>query len=337
MKITVAYNNVKTLSYGQREDIIADNDTVIMAQKVARALWKKGHKTELLELDETTIKTLSKVKTDCFFNLCAGINSLPHSEGLAAAALIKTGRPVVGSSGKAIELTTDKVATKKILLENNLPTPRFVVVPDHGAGLGGLSFPLILKPVAEDASLGISQDSVFKDKSGVPDRVRELLELYRQPVLVEEFIDGRELRVSLVGNDKSRRVLPISELVFGKSFTKKFKVFDFSAKWLPGTDPYEDTYAVSPAKLPKHLQKEIEEISLAAFALTGCSDYGRVDVRLDKYDRPYILEINANPAIGPDDALATSAKACGIAYGELLEMIVKSAMDERYSYLQPRL
>lgn len=337
MRITVVYNNVKTLSYGKKEDILADNDTVVMAKKVAKALSKKGHKTNLLELDEVTIKKIAAVKTDCFFNLCAGVNGFPHSEGLAATALTKTGRPVVGSSGKAIELTTDKVATKKILLENNLPTPRFVVVPDHGASLGGLKFPLILKPVAEDCSLGISQESVFKDKTGLPDKVRELLGLYRQPVLVEEFIDGRELRVSLVGNGKDRRVLPISELVFGRSFAKKFRVFDFSAKWLPGTDPYEDTYAHSPAKLPNSLRDDIERISLAAFALTGCSDYGRVDVRLDKHGHPYILEINANPAIGPDDALATSAKAGGISYGELLEMIVESALDENYRYLQPRL
>ncbi len=103
---------------------------------------------------------------------------------------------------------------------------------------------------------------------------------------------------------------------------RKFKIFDFSAKWLPKSPSYKDTYAVSPAKLPTMVKNYVEKISLIAFELTGCSDYGRVDIRLDKNNQPFILEINANPAIGPDDAFATSAKAAGISYGDLLEMII---------------
>lgn len=342
-KITVVYNQVKFLDHGSKADILADNDTVIMAKEVAKTLAKMGFLTNLLELDEKSITGLSRLKTDCFFNLCGGINSLPHSEGLAAMALAKTGKPVVGSGGPAIDLTTDKVATKNIFLQHHLPTPRFLVVPDHNADLSNIKFPVILKPVAEDCSLGISQKSVFKNKTGVSQKVRELLELYREPVLIEEFIDGRELRVSILGNDHNRKVLPISELVFGRFFANKFKIFDFSAKWIIKSNLYKDTYAQSPAHIPKSIQKEIEDISLRAFAVTGCQDYGRVDIRLDKNNRPFILEINANPAIGPDDALATSAKAAGINYGELLETIVKACLSrttyrhEHYDYLQPRL
>lgn len=324
MKITVVYNRVDAVTFGKQEDIIADNDTVMMAKEVAKALTKRGHKVGLLELNEKTISTLAKIKTDCFFNLCGGIDGLPRSESLAAGALIKTGFPVVGSTKEAINLTTDKPATKKILLANNLPTPKFIVVPDHGANLDGLLFPLILKPAAEDCSLGISQESVFKNKNGISRKVQKLLELYRQPVLVEEFIDGRELRVSIIGNGIKRRVLPISELVFGKSFQDKFRIFDFSAKWRPETDLYKDTYAISPAKISREVKKYVEEISQKAFELTGCTDYGRVDIRLDKNNDPYILEVNANPAIGPQDALASSAAAAGLSYGELLEEIILS-------------
>ncbi len=322
MLITVVYNRVEALSYGKAEEVLADDDTVRMAQIVAKTLATAGHKVQLFDLNQESLKQLKTFTTDVFFNLAGGIDGLPHSEGLAAAALFKTGKPVIGSTKAALDLTTDKVATKKILQSHNLPTPGYLVVPNHGVDLSGLKFPVILKPVAEDCSLGISQDSVFSSPSGVGKKVQELLELYKEPVLVEEFIDGRELRVSLVGNGKNCLVLPISELIFGKTFNSKFKIFDFSAKWLPDTSSYEDTFAKSPAKLSKKLQTYVEEISLSAYLLTGCTDYGRVDIRLDKNNQPFILEVNANPAIGPDDALATSAAAAGIGYSELLEKII---------------
>lgn len=324
MTITVVYNRVNNLAYGSPQDVIADNDTVIMASKVAAALEILGHKASLLELNETT--DLVSVRTDCFFNLCGGIGNLPHTESQAAALLEKTGKPVAGSSAAAIALTADKAATKKLLAKYGLPTPKYYVAKNSQSALDHLAFPLILKPVAEDCSLGISQESVFKSSKGVVKKVADLITLYHEPVLVEEYIDGRELRVSLVGNDKKVIVLPISELVFGDSFAKKFKIFDFAAKWLPESLPYEDTYAHSPAKLTPALQQKIEDVAKKAFLITGCSDYGRVDIRLDKKGTPYILEINANPAIGPDDALATSAESFGWSYPELLEKIVLTAL-----------
>ncbi|MBI4099435.1 ATP-grasp domain-containing protein [Candidatus Microgenomates bacterium] len=326
MDITVVYNRVADLPFGNPQDLLADNDTVIMAGKVAKALETLDHKISLLELDEETITTLPKVQTDCFFNLCGGINSLPHTESQAAKALEDTGKPVAGSSATAIALTTDKAATKKLLLANNLPTPKYWVAAKMPADLTGFSYPVIVKPVAEDCSLGISADSVFVNPDGLVKKITELHRLYDEPVLVEEYIDGRELRVSIVGNGPDRIVLPISELVFGQTFAHKFKIFDFSAKWLPGSTPYEDTEAVSPADLPDSVRTLVEQVSLAAFSLTGCADYGRVDIRLDKKGTPYILEINANPAIGPDDALATSAAAAGLSYPQLLERIVQAAL-----------
>lgn len=326
LNLVVVYNKVTSLSFGRPEDIIADADTIIMAKKVADALSKRGHQVNLFELDEASTSKLANIKTDCFFNLCGGVDSIPHSESLAAAKLEETGRPVAGSGPRSIELTTDKIATKKVFQKGGVPTPKFLVAENDKVKLSALKFPILLKPSIEDCSLGISQDSVFKSEEGVQEKIVSLINLYHEPVLIEEYIAGRELRVSIVGNGDQKTALPISELVFGKSFKDQFKIFDFSAKWLEGSQPYEDTYAVSPAKLSPPSRSVVEETALLAYDLTGCSDYGRIDIRLDKDDVPHVLEVNANPAIGPNDALATSAEAAGISYGELLEMIVESAI-----------
>jgi D-alanine-D-alanine ligase len=156
--------------------------------------------------------------------------------------------------------------------------------------------------------------------------VANLEKIYHEPVLVEEYIDGRELNVTVLGNGKNAKVLPTSEIIFGKSFAHKYKVVDFAAKWQKDSSAYKDTVGFCPAKLSEESKKKIEETCLAAFRITGCRDYARVDIRLSKEGIPFVLEVNANPGVGPEDGATRSALAAGYSYPSFLSEIVKIAL-----------
>jgi D-alanine-D-alanine ligase len=314
MKIMVLYNRVVSKKIGHPEDLLADEDTVKTAQAIAANL-KINHRTKLFEVQENNLKKLTALKPDIFFNNAFGIGSLPKSEADLAGLLEKIGIPFTGSDARAILLTTDKKATKNLLKVNNLPVP------------GDKKFPLIIKPASEDCSVGISARSVVRTKEELQRQTKRLEKVYKEEVLVEEFIDGRELNVTVLGNNGAARALPISEIVFGPSFEDKYKIVDFSAKWKTDSVAYRETVGVCPADLPPKLAEEIKDLAVAAFLVTGCRDIARVDFRLSRQGKPYILEVNANPGVGPDDGATRSARAAGLTYLQFLEAIVQNALS----------
>lgn len=306
MKIFVIYNRVGSLAVGNPKDILADDDTVKTAQEIAKTL-----NGELFEINEKTASKLKNLDADVFFNTAFGIGNAPKSEAEVAMLLEKTGKPYTGSNAKAIILTTDKEAAKNVLRAKNLPTP------------GNIKFPLIVKPSGEDCSLGITQASIVNNKKELNKQVELLKKTYSENVLVEEYIDGRELNVTILGNT----VLPISEIVFGKSFNNKYKIVDFESKWEEETDSFKETTGICPAKLLNNIIEKINQISLEAFRVTGCRDYARVDIRLSKDNKPYILEVNANPGVGSTDGTVRSARAAGYTYKSFLEKIIDEAIN----------
>ncbi|MCL4390489.1 MAG: ATP-grasp domain-containing protein [Patescibacteria group bacterium] len=321
MNITVLFNRVAALPFGRPEEILADEDTVTTAGAVTKALANLGHRVSLFEVNQQTLKKLSRITTDFFFNLAEGIANLPDTEYEVIQVLEKISKPFSGSGSKTLKLTTDKAATKKLLLKNNLPTPKFQVA-NAGDKLEKLNFPLVVKPVAKDGSIGINGHSVLKTAVDVLDQVDFLVKTYQEPALVEEYIDGRELNVTIL--DKT--VLPVSEIIFGKSFQNKYKMVNFAAKWEEDTIAYKDTVGVCPAKLSPKILSELERICLAAARITGCKNYCRVDLRLSPANRLYILEVNANPGLAPDSGVIRSGAAAGYSYPEFLQKIINVAL-----------
>lgn len=326
MKITVVYNQVESLDVGEPEDILADQDTVKTAREIAATLATLGHSVNLFEINEKNAREMKGLDTDFFFNTAFGIGSAPKSEAEVAGLLEKTGKPFSGSDRKAIILTTDKIATKDILLATDLPTPKFQVFSNGEKLDPSLKFPLFVKPNGEDCSLGVSQLSVVNNPKSLSRQIKQLRKAYGESVLVEEYIDGRELNTTVLGNGDKAKVLPISEITFGPSFRGKNKIVDFAAKWEEDSDSFKETVGVCPAKLEESLKKRIEEISLKAYEATGCRDYARVDLRLSKNNMPYILEVNANPAVGSGDGATRSAKAAGYSYAQFLQKIIDVAL-----------
>ena len=328
-KITVIYNVVKELSYGVSEDILADEDTVMTAKAIYSELTKEGFQTELFEVNEDSIDQLFDLKTDLIFNLCYGIGSIPKTEADVVKVLEKTGTPFTGAESHAIKITNDKVLTKKIFIENNIPTPTYQIFVSPTDRIdSSLRYPLIVKPKNEDCSLGIQNDSVVVNETLLRKKLEFLIKIYKEPVLVEEYIEGRELNLTLVGNHDQISVLPVSEILFGPTYdTGKWKIVDFDAKWKTESSNYIDTPGVCPAKLSNDILKRIQELSLIAFKACECRDYVRIDLRLSETGTPYFLEVNLNPGIAPEDGAIRSAKAAGFSYASFLKEIVKTAIS----------
>ncbi len=328
-KITILYNQVKSISIGSPQDILADDDTVKTAHAIFKTLQKEKLNVELLEVNEKNYTDLLTYKTDFFFNLCYGIGSIPKTEQEIPKLLEKIALPYTGASDKSIILTTDKIATKKLFQKFKIPTPAYeVFTPQDKVINGHLKYPLIVKPGYQDCSLGIHSDAVITNESQLQHKVLQLLQQYREPVLVEKFINTRELNVTIVGNGKDAIMLPISEIIFGPTFEKKgkWKIVDFEAKWIEESENYNETVGICPAKLDNEIIKKIKKYALEAYNSSGCRDYARIDIRLDEKNKPYFLEINVNPGIGPEDGAVRSAKTAGFSYPQFLKKLIEIAI-----------
>lgn len=331
-KITVLYNRVTNLSFGQEADILADEDTVKSAKDIAAVLADNGFAVSLFEVNEESVSKLYKIKTDFFFNNCGGIGNTPNTEHRVPEILEKTGVPYSGADGQRLLITTNKVKTKQLFLTNGIPTPRYQVFKTGKEKLKrNLFFPLLVKPIAQDCSLGIHGTSVITNSQSLYEQVKEIIQKYHQPALVEDYINTRELNVTVVGNGKKAKVLPISEIIFGKSYDnkKKWKIVDFAAKWFENSENYRDTIGVCPASLPEKIRKKIETLTLSAYQkICDTAGYARFDIRLSEDNKIYFLEINLNPDISDGMGAARSAKTYGWTYPEFLKQIINVSLTK---------
>jgi D-alanine-D-alanine ligase len=300
-------------------------------EDIARALQAIGFKPSIFNVDEDLSRLVTFLKEqqpDVIFNLCESVGNVSTHEMHVASVYELMGIPYTGSDALTLGIALDKVRVKEILLYNGLPTPRFQLFksPVRLTLDENMQFPLIVKPAREDASVGIEPASVVTGLPELRKRVRYIVEEFDQPALVEEFIDGRELNVAILGNRKPV-VFPISEIDMSTLPKQYPRIITYNAKWMKGTDEYEHTKGVCPALLPPQLEADIKEMALTAYRLLGCRDYARVDFRLTKDHQPYILEVNPNPDISDDAGFARSARAQGYSFDELAGKIVECALE----------
>jgi D-alanine-D-alanine ligase len=237
-----------------------------------------------------------------------------------AALLELLGLPFTGATPYCLGLSQDKARTKDLFNAHHLPTPRHILVRTGGQQpiIKGLTFPLIVKPRFEDASLGISGDSIVSTVKALHQRIRYIHQTYRQDALVEEFIVGREFNVAIVGN-RPPEVLPISEIRFDPALPHP--IVSYNGKWLEESAEFSGTRPVCPASLSFREKVLIKDVALRAFKLLECRDYARIDIRF-RDGVPYILEVNANPDIAPDAGLARAARVAGLDYAQFINRII---------------
>lgn len=306
-------------------DSWAELSTVEEVQPIVEALERGGHTALFLEGNLTLLETLPRFRPDLCLNMCEG--HFGESRESHVPALLEMLRvPYTGAGVLALALTLDKAMTRRWLSFHGLRVPPGQVFATAEEVLDpALRFPLFVKPVREGSGKGVSTESVVYDDEGLRRRVAWLIAAYRQPALVERFIRGREITVGLLGNGDDLVVLPPYEILFRDPahgvYTHLIKS-QAPDGWVAGRN-YQ-----CPARLEEGLQQEIERLARAAFSLTGCRDYARIDFRLDASDadRPYILEVNALPGIFRDwSDMAFEAAAAGMSYEELIHGIVSHA------------
>jgi D-alanine-D-alanine ligase len=335
MKIALLYQQeVKTIAEKYRYDCEGRGGIkhILHLKEVLSGL---GYDVEMLNLEIDNIENLAKKDLDLVFNLCDdGIRYNPLLEPHVSAILDILQIPYTGASFWSLATCLNKANTKKILMFHKIPTPRFRVAANSGNGFKcNLEFPLIVKPLHEDASIGIRSESVVYGRSALKKRVDKILNDYQQPALVEEYIDGREVNVGILGYDDDLIALPISEIVFRKH-KKSPRVVSYDAKWNQQSADYKSTPPICPANLPDKLAQELVWLAKKAYINLECRDYGRVDFRIDKNGRPYVLEVNPNPDISSDAGLARMANALDWEYKDLVAQIVKSAVKRREKFYQ---
>jgi len=283
---------------------------------------------------EPVIEALKKFEPDIVFNMAEAFAGRSALESNVAALLNLLGQRYTGSSPAGLILAGDKTLTKKVLTFHGILTARFATV-FRGAvdWAGDINFPLILKPPQEDASLGITQKSIVNDVQELLKTMSSLQTEYRSPVLAEEFIDGREFYVGVLGNSDAQ-ALPVMELDFSGYPDGMPKIASWEAKWGDEGDEkgaeFEGTKSVFPTDLSEELTERMQKVAVDAFHALRLRDYARVDLRVNAKEEIYVIEVNPNCYLEKNAEFASAAGKSGLEYPALIDRIIELA-NARYS------
>jgi D-alanine-D-alanine ligase len=264
---------------------------------------------------------------DVVFNLSERFRDQSALDYTVAAVLEMLGLPYTGASSEGLMLARDKALTKKVFAYQGIRIPHFMVCRNKTPVQrpSDLRFPLIVKPLDEDASVGIAQASVVRDDDALKERVTFIHERFKTAANVEEFIAGRELYIGVTGNDPPVALPPI-EMVFGNDSTAESRIATFKAKW---SVRYREGRGIE-NEIAKNLSPEVRqrlaEVALRAYEAAGLRDYGRIDVRLAHDDAIYIVEANPNPYLAEGEDLAWAAEEGGYLYPDFIEKIAEMAI-----------
>jgi D-alanine-D-alanine ligase len=312
LRVGLTFNlRAPSASEGAVDEETAEYDSPATIAALRAAIESHGHEVLELEAKPDVLAKLHALRPDVVFNLAEG-GSGRARETQVPALLELLGIPYTGSDPTAIGIALDKVIAKKLVAYAGLPTPAFVLMSTGREPLPkGMRFPVIAKPFSEGSSRGVTDRSVAESERQLRKVVREQLERYRQPVLVEAFLPGREFTIGLLG-DPPRALLPM-EVCFTNT-KNKHPVYGFDNKFYS-----RDVKLVVPAKVSRQLGGELARLALACFAALGCRDVGRVDLRLDARGKPSFIECNPLPGLAPGFSdLCVIAEASGVSYRQLI-------------------
>lgn len=313
----------------------AREDVKNVARDILRILGGSG--LEIGELGITNdihgaMDAIVAMKPDAVFNLCESIHGDNRFESLMPLLMDLAGIAYTGSCPFGLSLALRKEKVKDILRAHGVPVPRgATLVSAEDCGGRSLSFPLIVKPAREDASVGICCDSVVRNQTALAQRVAYVLEHYRQPALVEEFIEGREIYVSILERlGQEPQVFPFFEIDFSDLPSDLPKIVSFEGKWVEQSVEYKGTRPVRCEGLGPELRATVAKAALGAFRAAGLRDYARMDIRLSKDGIPYVIDVNPNCDLSDlAGGFSRAAKAAGLSYKELILRIAELALSRQ--------
>ncbi len=313
----------------------AREDVKNVAGDILRILGTSGF--ELGEVGVTNdihaaMDAVVALQPDAIFNLCESIHGDNRFESLMPLLLELAGIPYTGSGPFGLSLALRKEMVKDVLRARGVPVPSGALVSSVEACAGlQLPFPLIVKPAREDASVGICRDSVVGDAAALGRRVAHILDHYRQPALVEEFVDGREIYVSLLGRPgQAPQVFPFFEIDFSDLPAELPKIVSFEGKWVEESLEFKGTRPVRCEGLAPDLHAAVAKAALDTFEAAELRDYARVDIRLSRRGTPYVIDVNPNCDLSDlAGGFSRAGKAAGLSYKEIILRIVELALSRR--------
>ncbi|MCL2679374.1 MAG: ATP-grasp domain-containing protein [Dehalococcoidia bacterium] len=328
LKVALVYNDPIPDRYTEMGEGDAIADVLEEVKAVGDALVALGHefvKVPLVPPIEKAREVLSALDCDLFFNLFEGFAGRPETEAMVAAVMATLCKPFTGSSAATIALALDKALAKELFLAAGIDTPRFQILTPETVARFDLAFPVIVKPAAEDASHGVTPESVVGDHGALAAQVERISTGYGGRALVEEYIDGREFSVTIIGHRRPI-ITAISEIEFSLPEGMP-KVLTFGAKWNENDLYFDHTAPVCPAKISEELERRISRVAVAAFLLLGCHGYARADVRMDDQGRICLIEVNPNPDVAPTVVWDARLASIGLSYPQFIERVINLAFD----------
>ena len=330
MKIALTCN-LKKKDETKPQDYFSEWDSQETISSIVDALKKNGHNVEAIDVEYPKLFSyFSRNSVDMVFNIAEGKHGR-FRESEVPEILDYLNIPYTGSGTFSLALALNKALTKKILKAENIPTPNFQVFSKGNEELDpALRFPLIVKPNCEGSAKGINKANVVSNKNDLSLRVKDVLCTYHQEALVEEFIEGKELTVGILENGKTR-VLPILEIDFSECDSSGEYFYSWRMKEYQGNKDLGLTPTFHcPARLDRDTEEMVKEAALKTHRAVGCLDISRTDIRLDKNNVPYVLEINPLPGLDPNESnFPIIAYAAGMKYEDLIEAIVSSASERK--------
>ena len=332
MRVGLTYNLKKDVKDGLTNDWDAEWDTEETIDAVRSALSAQ-HDVVPLEADENVVENLKGSKPDIVFNIAEGRDG-PNRESHVPAMLEMLGIPYTGSDPMTLSLCLDKGRAKEILSFYKVSTPRFQVVSSISERIKLKIFPLIVKPLHEGSSKGVKNDALVFSPSELKKKVEKIIVQYHQPALVEEYLNGREFTVAVMGNNGDTRVLPIVEIKFDNLPKDINPIYSYEAKWIWDNSKNPIDIFQCPADIDDKLRDNIEEAALKAYKSLRCRDWCRIDIRLDSDNEPNILELNPLPGVLPkpedNSCFPKAARTAGMSYNEMILSVLNIAR-KRYN------
>jgi D-alanine-D-alanine ligase len=277
---------------------------------------------------QKSINNINKFNPDVIYNFVESVEGIASYEWCIAGLFELLGFEYTGCNPASLGNCLNKSRAKNILTSRGIKTPQHITLKPNSRFTKKditINYPAIIKLLSEDASIGISEYSVVNNYTELCKQFNFLTETYRQDVIIEEYIAGRELNVAVLGE----KVLPISEIDF-KGLPKGLpSIVTYDGKWIGGSVYYKHTKPVCPVELNEKIKNKIIKIAIDAFEALSCRDYARIDVRLDKKNVPYVIEVNPNPDISTDSGFTRAAAAAGISHKELLNTIANFALSRK--------
>jgi D-alanine-D-alanine ligase len=300
-------------------------------EEIFEALEKLGHEPTYVVLDgeDKSLTALARHETDLFFNLVESYAGDDTMEMHVAAYLDLLGRPYTGAGPQGLYLAQDKSVAKKLFHFYGIRTPYFATCYqgklDHSQDI---SFPLIVKPISEDGSLGIDKGAVVGSVKELMERIHYVQEEFNSPALIEEFIEGREIYAGVLGN-QNPEVLPLVELDLSRLPEGMPKVAGMEVKWEKDSEAYKVTKSAPVENLDEEIQELLASTALNTYRILKLRDYGRIDMRLTDKGEVYVIEANPNPWLSSNSEFFMAAKKSGRSYADMIEQIIQLARTDR--------